>query len=176
MGWTEDRVETLKTLWVNGLTASQIAGELGQGVTRNAVIGKVHRLKLAARAKPATANARAKANARTRKKPTGRTSTTNSNYSAPKRRSTNSVASSAGATALKPSAESAVELKTSRELEIPLDERVTLLELTEDKCKWAIGDPLHPDFHFCGRKSLESKPYCEFHSKRAYHKIDRKKK
>ena len=52
MGWTDERVELLKKLWMEGLSASQIAAELGEGVTRNAVIGKVHRLKLSARAKP----------------------------------------------------------------------------------------------------------------------------
>src|SRR5664279_616210 len=54
MGWTEERVELLKKLWMEGFSASQIAGELGEGVTRNAVIGKVHRLKLSGRAKPAS--------------------------------------------------------------------------------------------------------------------------
>src|ERR1700712_4517764 len=54
MGWTEERVELLKKLWLEGLSASQIAGILGEGVTRNAVIGKVHRLKLSGRAKPAS--------------------------------------------------------------------------------------------------------------------------
>src|ERR1700712_3006278 len=59
MGWTDERVETLKKLWMEGFSASQIAGELGEGVTRNAVIGKVHRLKLSGRAKPASAAPRA---------------------------------------------------------------------------------------------------------------------
>src|SRR3954467_4080076 len=54
MGWTDERVELLKKLWMEGFSASQIAGELGEGVTRNAVIGKVHRLKLSGRAKPAS--------------------------------------------------------------------------------------------------------------------------
>ena len=53
MSWTDERVELLKKLWTEGLSASQIAAELGGGVTRNAVIGKVHRLNLAGRAKPA---------------------------------------------------------------------------------------------------------------------------
>jgi GcrA cell cycle regulator len=52
MAWTEDRVETLKKLWTEGLSASQIAKEMGEGVTRNAIIGKVHRLKLSGRATP----------------------------------------------------------------------------------------------------------------------------
>ena len=59
-GWTDERVETLKKLWMEGLSASQIAGQLGQGVTRNAVIGKVHRLKLSARAKPTNTAQRAR--------------------------------------------------------------------------------------------------------------------
>ena len=59
-GWTEERVELLKKLWLEGLSASQIAGVLGEGVTRNAVIGKVHRLKLTGRAKPASSTPRAR--------------------------------------------------------------------------------------------------------------------
>src|SRR6185295_12466315 len=60
MGWTEERVELLKKLWLEGLSASQIDGVLGEGVTRNAVIGKVHRLKLTGRAKPASSTPRAR--------------------------------------------------------------------------------------------------------------------
>src|ERR1700710_339430 len=60
MGWTDERVELLKKLWLEGLSASQIAGILGEGETRNAVIGKVHRLKLSGRAKPASATPRAR--------------------------------------------------------------------------------------------------------------------
>ena len=58
MSWTDERVELLKKLWMEGLSASQIAAELSDGVTRNAVIGKVHRLKLSARAKPASSTPR----------------------------------------------------------------------------------------------------------------------
>src|SRR5690606_22720736 len=60
MGWTDERVELLKKLWLEGLSASQIAGILGEGVTRNAVIGKVHRLKLSGRAKPQSTAPRAR--------------------------------------------------------------------------------------------------------------------
>ena len=65
MSWTDERVEHLKKMWLEGLSASQIAGELANGVTRNAVIGKVHRLGLSGRVKsPAPAPARARAKAR----------------------------------------------------------------------------------------------------------------
>src|SRR6185503_18971360 len=55
MGWTDERVELLRKLWQDGLSASQIAGELGNGITRNAVIGKVHRLGMSGRVKPPSA-------------------------------------------------------------------------------------------------------------------------
>ena len=178
MSWTEDRVEILKTLWVKGLSASQIAIELGGGVTRNAVIGKVHRLKLAARAKPATSSARTRSAKKPSKRVTRRTTSSNK-YSTTKTRSMPS-AKTVGATALKQSPSSESEIKIAHneasEVVIPIDERISLLELRENNCKWPIGDPMHPDFHFCGKTSLEGKPYCETHSKRAYHKMERKKR
>ena len=176
MSWTDERVEVLKKLWMEGLSASQIAGELGQGVTRNAVIGKVHRLKLSARAKPATSSQRARPAHRSPRRASGSTS---SSMGTMKRR-TMSAAPTIGATALKQSedldAEPYIAPNTVHELVIPEGERVSLLELSEMTCKWPIGDPLNSDFHFCGRGSLEGKPYCEFHSKRAYHSVDRKKR
>ena len=77
MGWTEERVELLKKLWMEGLSASQIAGVLGDGVTRNAVIGKVHRLKLSGRAKPASSAPRV----RTASRPGRRVSSSSGNRS-----------------------------------------------------------------------------------------------
>jgi GcrA cell cycle regulator len=63
-----------------------------------------------------------------------------------------------------------------QELYIPEDQRLNLLQLNEHTCKWPIGDPLTPDFYFCGQHSDEGKPYCEFHSRRAYHQIDKKRR
>lgn len=84
-----------------------------------------------------------------------------------------------GATALKMEEEFAVEMEMApqaAELFIPVEQRLTLLQLSEQTCKWPIGDPLTPDFYFCGQHSNEGKPYCEFHSRRAYHQIDKKKR
>ncbi|RYZ49546.1 MAG: GcrA cell cycle regulator, partial [Sphingobacteriales bacterium] len=64
----------------------------------------------------------------------------------------------------------------STELFIPEDKRLTLLQLNEHTCKWPIGDPLTKDFYFCGQHSQESGPYCEFHSRRAYHQLDKKRR
>lgn len=184
MSWTDERVALLKKLWMEGLSASQIAAELSGGVTRNAVIGKVHRLKLSARAKPASVAPRAKtqrpsAPRRPSSSSGGVRGTASAAASAVSQRRT-TMAPTMGATALKMDTEleteTVVETNTKAELFIPVEERISLLELTEKTCKWPIGDPMNSEFHFCGRESDEGKPYCEFHSRRAYHQIDRKKR
>jgi GcrA cell cycle regulator len=180
MGWTEERVELLKKLWLEGLSASQIAAVLGDGVTRNAVIGKVHRLKLSGRAKPASSAPRARSAARAPgiRRPSGMTRSSSGIASMMKSRSMG-PAPMHGATALKIDSELAVEAYEApqvQELFIPLEQRLSLLQLSEHTCKWPIGDPLTPDFYFCGNHSEEGKPYCEFHSRRAYHQLEKKKR
>ena len=186
MGWTEERVELLKKLWLEGLSASQIAGVLGEGVTRNAVIGKVHRLKLTGRAKPASSTPRARTAPRApgirRVSGGGVVSRPSSGIaSMMKSRSMPSGGGGMthGATALKMDPEYETQAYVApqvQELYIPEDQRLSLLQLSEQTCKWPIGDPLTPDFYFCGQHSEEGKPYCDFHSRRAYHQIDKKKR
>jgi GcrA cell cycle regulator len=180
MGWTEERVELLKKLWLEGLSASQIAGILGEGVTRNAVIGKVHRLKLSGRAKPASSAPRARAASRpaVRRVPSSSASSGSSLGALMKRRSMG-AAPMQGATALKIDEQFETEAYVApqvQELYIPEDQRLSLLQLSEETCKWPIGDPLTPDFYFCGNHSEEGKPYCEFHSRRAYHQMEKKRR
>ncbi len=171
--WTEERVSVLTKLWMEGLSASQIAGELGEGVTRNAVIGKVHRLKLSGRAKPANSSQRAGGGSRAPRRPKS-----TGGSSGFKRRVVSSRA--VGSAAVSPveieQENVRVNLNNVTELFIPVEERIGILGLTEKTCKWPIGDPLQKDFHFCGRESDENAPYCGFHAKRAYHTMDRKKK
>ena len=85
-----------------------------------------------------------------------------------------------GATALKAEVSTEilneVDALREQELFIPVEERLTLLQLTEKTCKWPIGDPLAEDFYFCGRDSKEDAPYCEFHSRKAYHQMDKRKR
>lgn len=182
-GWTDERVELLKKLWMDGLSASQIAGELGQGVTRNAVIGKVHRLKLSARAKPTNAAPRARPAARPAPRRVAGPGATpiqaSAAMSAKPRTVTAMRPQSVGATALAVNAEFEVEryvAPAAAELFIPEDRRLSLLQLNEHTCKWPIGDPLTKDFYFCGQHSDDGKPYCEFHSRRAYHQVDKKRR
>jgi len=157
MAWTDERVEVLKKLWAEGLSASQIAMELG-GVTRNAVIGKVHRLGLSGRGKTSNAASRPRQPrapshpARTRQ-PSGGT---------------------IGNTALKISPEASPEVAPEprnthfEELIIPFGERANIMDLTEHTCRWPIGDPTSSEFHFCGRRSDDGIPYCGYHRRIAY--------
>ncbi|ODT73163.1 MAG: GcrA cell cycle regulator [Pelagibacterium sp. SCN 63-23] len=177
-GWTDERVELLKKLWMDGLSASQIAGELGEGVTRNAVIGKVHRLKLSARAKPTNTAPRARPAARPAPRRVASPAASMNHISA-KPRASMPRPQVIGATALAVSPEMEAELyvaPATAELFIPEDKRLSLLQLNEHTCKWPIGDPLTKDFYFCGQHSLETGPYCEFHSRRAYHQLDKKRR
>ena len=182
MGWTDERVELLKKLWMEGFSASQIAGELGEGVTRNAVIGKVHRLKLSGRARPASAAPRVRTAPRSSGSqrrvaaPSSNARTTLSGMMKDRRMNS---APMIGATALKISEEVEREAYVApqvTELFIPLEQRLSLLQLSETTCKWPIGDPLLPDFYFCGQHSDDGHPYCEFHSRRAYHQIEKRKR
>lgn len=159
MNWTDERVELLRKLWSEGLSASQIANQLG-GVSRNAVIGKVHRLKLSARGRASAAQPRAK------KAPAaGATVKTAS-------RPTRTVTATVGATALavqfdaEPVARQV--LRPVEDVVIPISRNLRLLELTERTCKWPNGDPLAENFSFCGNEAGESGPYCGYHSRIAY--------
>lgn len=156
MNWTDERVELLKKLWSEGFSASQIATQLGS-VSRNAVIGKVHRLKLTGRAKT-TAQAA---------KPKRKTVATENETV---KMSTRTVTRTVGATALKAEylAEAVADTRPIEEVVVPISRRLKLVQLTERTCKWPIGDPLHEDFHFCGHNSEESTPYCTYHARIAF--------
>ncbi|KKX31894.1 GcrA family cell cycle regulator [Rhizobium sp. LC145] len=171
MNWTDERVEKLKRLWSEGLSASQIAAQLG-GVSRNAVIGKVHRLSLPGRAKAGGTVATNRATKRTTSAPRA------PNYAS--RVTTRTVARAVGATMLKEE----IEIDTAEEMEfiparnvvVPISRRLSLTELTERTCKWPVGDPLKEGFHFCGCDSPDSSPYCNYHARLAYQPVhDRRK-
>jgi GcrA cell cycle regulator len=142
MTWTDERIEQLKALWVNGQSASTIATELGH-VTRNAVIGKVYRLGLAGR--PGTS----------RPPTTSRRSTA---IHSPRRRAALSIHSRPPLSPMK-------VVPVLPELDPAPQIPVTVATLTGDTCHWPEGDPKAPGFHFCGRRtSSSSGPYCEVHA------------
>lgn len=163
MSWTDERVELLRKLWTEGLSASQIAAELAHGITRNAVIGKVHRLGLSGRAKaPAAAPARPRMAKPVSAAPAPRPM-------APVRPIAPMIR---GATALaydpSPTPVEAEDVRPVTEVVIPISERVTIMELREGMCRWPIGDPTSAEFGFCGGRSTVGDPYCTYHADIAY--------
>ena len=184
MSWTDERVETLKRMWNEGQSASQIAKELG-GVTRNAVIGKVHRLGLSNRvggkddedevaASPAPAAAKPEPAARPDPAPRAEAPrATAAPAAAPAAAPVSNVTPLPVRKAIIPAGQplppqpslneiSPEALASVREVE-KRARKLTLMELTERTCKWPIGDPATEDFWFCGLPSLPGKPYCEAH-------------
>ena len=170
MSWTDERVELLKKMWGEGQSASQIAKELG-GVTRNAVIGKVHRLGLSNRA---TGGAKAEAKPKTAPKAEPKAKP------APKQAAQAAPASAAPEPVAKPiparkqiipagqplpPQPSANEISPEALAKVSEVEKkakkLTLMELTERTCKWPVGDPATEDFWFCGLPVQQGKPYCE---------------
>jgi len=170
MSWTDERVELLKKMWGEGQSASQIAKELG-GVTRNAVIGKVHRLGLSNRATGAPA---APAKTAAKDKPGTKDKPASANTGG----ATETAVAATPVTAItrkaiipagqplppQPSANeiSPEALASVREVEKKA-KKISLMELTERTCKWPIGDPATDDFWFCGLSVQSGKPYCEAH-------------
>jgi len=188
MSWTDERVELLKKMWTEGQSASQIAKELG-GVTRNAVIGKVHRLGLSNRAgasaapsapaasaakpvakdKPAAPSApkaaRPEPKAAAKEKPAANAESTADE--------TDTIPMSAARRAIIPAGQplppqpSANEISPEALAKVSEVEKtakkLTLMELTEKTCKWPVGDPATDNFWFCGLPVQQSKPYCEAH-------------
>ena len=166
MSWTDERVETLRRMWNEGQSASQIAKELG-GVTRNAVIGKVHRLGLSNRTggAPVKPEAEAVADAGTAQSaqtpPPAEPKDVAPQAPIPMRKP---IVPAGQPLPPQPSANeiSPEALATVREVE-KTAKRISLMELTERTCKWPIGDPATEDFWFCGLAVQQGKPYCEAH-------------
>jgi len=166
MSWTDERVATLSKMWGEGQSASQIAKELG-GVTRNAVIGKVHRLGLSNRA---TSGTKAAAKGKTAAKPAARTKTAAKARVAPAATpkpmlpARKAIIPAGQPLPPQPSANeiSPEALASVREVEKKA-KKISLMELTERTCKWPIGDPATDEFWFCGLASQPGKPYCEAH-------------
>jgi GcrA cell cycle regulator len=145
MGWTDERVESLKKLWLDGLSASQIAKQLG-GVTRNAVIGKVHRLGLSGRAAPSQPARPA--------------------FKAPRPARPVATQTPRRVEVQPPQPVAVAPQPPVVYLEEPGS--ATVLTLGAHMCKWPIGDPSTDGFTFCGRRTGQDGPYCGEHARMAY--------
>ena len=186
MSWTDERVELLKKMWTEGQSASQIAKELG-GVTRNAVIGKVHRLGLsnragaapsapaaspakpAAKEKPAapaaTKAARPEPKAAAKAKPATKEETvTDEPEAIPMSAARRAIIPAGQPLPPQPSANEISPEALAKVSEVEKTaKKLSLMELTEKTCKWPVGDPATDNFWFCGLPVQQGKPYCEAH-------------
>ncbi|MEO0612237.1 MAG: GcrA family cell cycle regulator [Pseudomonadota bacterium] len=153
MAWTDERVELLKKYWAEGLSASQIANKMG-GVTRNAVIGKVHRLGLSGRATPAKPSRGRAVEAGPAPRPVAE-------KPVPVKPSAPSHPVIEPATVIEPAVLSSGDL-------------TTVATLNRNMCKWPIGDPAKDDFHFCGQPAQQGKPYCTHHANVAFQPAQRR--
>ncbi|WOI56943.1 GcrA family cell cycle regulator [Palleronia sp. LCG004] len=176
MSWTDERVETLKRMWNEGQSASQIAKELG-GVTRNAVIGKVHRLGLSNRngiLEKAIEEETKVADVAPTPPPEPQPEPEPEVEDEPEEPSTQSASPpQSNRRAIIPAGQplppqpsaneiSPEALASVREVEKSA-KKLSLMELTERTCKWPVGDPATENFWFCGLPTQAGKPYCEAH-------------
>lgn len=208
MSWTDERIDQLKGMWERGLTASQIADELG-GVSRNAVIGKAHRLGLQSRPSPVKANeAPKKAAAAAPRKPAPAPEAEAPRAAAPTVAAPVAPVRAPVAAPAAPAASAPAAVATDAPAPAPqpriisvgpggflrqgpgdqqapippapprrlvpakpsaeIADKTSLLDLTERICKWPMGHPGEPDFHFCGEAVNPGFPYCVEHCGRAY--------
>lgn len=200
MSWTDERIDHLRQMWEKGMTASQIAEELG-GVSRNAVIGKAHRLGLQSRPSPVKAtDVPAKPSAPAARKPAPRPEPRPAPAEARPAPAPTPPAVAAPAPAPSASTDAPAPPPAPRIVSVgpggflrqgPGDQqqpippapprrlvpakpsseiagKTSLLDLNEKICKWPMGHPGEPDFHFCGQKVNPGFPYCVEHCGRAY--------
>ena len=146
MSWNEEKVNKLKELWGKGNTASQIAQIIG-GISRNAVIGKAHRLNLSAKIKT-------------------RTATSNQDFNSSENNKNTKLRRGRKSKFRSLIIEKDFEPENPKQLE----------ELDESSCKWPIGHPDEKNFYFCGRRSLKDFSYCKLHLLYAYQSRENKNK
>lgn len=157
MSWNDERTALLEKMWTEGKSAAEIAKELGEGVTRNAVIGKAHRMGLSGRPSPIKKQKPATADKKTVTKAKAKT----------------------------PAAKPAEPLVSKNLMPLPNAPRrekkqppsgkgLSILDLTDRICKWPLGDPQEADFHFCGDAVHPGRPYCVEHCTEAYQALQRK--
>ncbi|MGP1354693.1 MAG: GcrA family cell cycle regulator [Parasphingopyxis sp.] len=193
MAWTDERIDELKKMWEKGMTASQIAEKLG-GVSRNAVIGKAHRLGLKSRPSPVKAKSKAKKKPATKKAaPKAKAATKAKAKPAPQAPAPAAKPAEApqqkaapapsgpqyrsigpgGFTRQSPADQQPLPPAPPRrlvpqKLDPEYEDKTGLLDLTERICKWPMGHPGESDFHFCGEPVNPGFPYCVEHCGRAY--------
>lgn len=171
--WTDERVDLLRRLWEDGLSASQIAAQIG-GISRNAVIGKVHRLGLAGRVKP-LGPAQASPRRKIERETDGAVEAIVLPAEEPTLPEPLAVVAARPATVL-PLAQPPLPAAAAEPAALAVSQRVTIMELRESMCRWPMGDPTSPDFRFCGGRAITGLPYCTQHAQIAYQPASERKR
>ena len=193
MAWDDERVGILKKMWLDGNSASEIAKELGN-ITRNAVIGKVHRLGLSNRdtniSKSGATPTKVKKNAKRGRPPkVNQEPKKRGRPQKPKGPKDFREKINDDDQSISPSANSKISHESNLEVVSDLSEetiknllkvemkskKISLMELTERTCKWPIGDPATDTFWFCGHESEPGKPYCKTHISIAFQPITQRR-
>jgi GcrA cell cycle regulator len=166
MSWTEQQIQMLKDMWGHGFSASDIAGRLGGGLTRNAVIGKAHRLKLSA-----GLAARGAGSPGMRPAPSAGMADIKSSRKRVMLRPLPVLPTPSGTTSAKP-----VQREAFRSPADPAkrSEGIAVTKAGDRHCRWPVGDPRSPDFRFCGCTVHEGLPYCTDHARVAYQNVGKK--
>ena len=169
MSWTDERIAQLKKMWKEGKSAADIAKTLAKGVTRNAVIGKAHRMGLSGRPspikKPAPEPKKESAKKEVVKKAVVK--------EAPAKEVKKTVTPVVSGMKHNPLSREVAEPRKFEKEAIPPGGGVALIDLSERMCKWPIGDPREDDFTFCGRGIRQGTPYCPDHAGMAYQSSSR---
>ena len=200
LSWTDERVELLRRLWIEGLSASRIAAELAGGVTRNAVIGKVHRMGLSGRVKAIVGEASTRARpAAVKPGPAARTGLVQgmaaqgltghdlAAHDLAARDLADRDLTAQELTAQEPAPTAMQDngnplqvaappiippMRSSGDTMKALTENVTIMDLRESMCRWPVGDPSSAEFRYCGSKApIGAGPYCAHHSRMAYQPV-----
>ena len=182
MAWTEEMVEELKRLWAEGVTTGEIGRRLN--ISKNSIVGKVHRLGLSGRPSPIKKKSDTPAaekeqpvkTAKTTKpatKPAAKTPATKSDASAKEAKPTPAPATSKQKIESQHVETFEEDVKLAKSLNLPFDEPakkefLSLTDLDNHTCRWPIGDPKDENFHFCGKKVRLGQTYCEEHATIAY--------
>ena len=154
--WTKMRIAELRRLWASGMTASAIAEKLDL-VSRNAVLGKVARLGLPSRRDSISRS-------KPKRSPTAFGGIYEKKISSPGKTTEKTTGN---CSEVKPAPIRANEV-APEDKNIPLHQRKTIFTLEKNNCRWPIGDPRKPDFHFCGGEIVQGLPYCVDHCRRSY--------
>ncbi len=169
--WTDELIQQLLQLWQEGVSASEIARQLGHGLSRNAVIGKIHRLRKSGKAPARRDEPQQATDRQQREKPEQGSASNRGAAAAAASANRASVARQAQAVAVQMEAAPAPAPQARQSLTVAHEETglvKDIMDLGHRSCRWPIGTPGEEGFAYCGRRAEDGGPYCQHHAEIAY--------